>query len=298
MQMRIRIFMVLICIQDLIWNNSASIHCTPPQFPGESQACTHARLRLQGETPVSLRWLMGCTFRLRGGNVDSLVGDSPVENETLEMYSWDGRLFALRTVAGQPDALIDSEDNSLLWDRRNHSPSMLQHILAQASRTHRKTPFTVHSAAAVPSSQALMSNCDEKISEIRGEVCIQGEAADAAHDSEQDSKMESDESVEQEDTDVELQRTLDEVTQHRQRAKHPDPNALLDFASTIASTREGFIERTQRPPGCFERSCPSPSTAPHPRHALPSDTHEPCCPSRDIAHIAAAAAGGGGGGNP
>jgi hypothetical protein len=208
-------------MQQFVWNNTATWYETHLRFPVATQAGFHphpAGRMLSRLPPCS------CLPCLRGGSgdrTDSVTAVTNGENSTFEMYSWNGQLLALRTVEGQPDTLIDTSDNSHLWDRKKNPQSMLQHILAQASRTQRTTPFTFLSAPTSSPDHTAESKL-RRTSD--GTDAHDKEAALAANLAKL-SVIDDNEGPEEEDedTEAELQRTLDEV----RLDLHPDSNSTM-----------------------------------------------------------------------
>jgi hypothetical protein len=131
------------------------------------------------------------------------------------MYSWNGRLYALHKVNGEPDSFVQVDSGSQLWTR-SQPAGMLQHILAQASRTQRSAPFTVTSAPttllpAAPATPAMCAEESRRAVSRDGEDAGRDSAAVAAKEQAAPAEEEEEEEQAEEDTEEELARTLDEI---------------------------------------------------------------------------------------
>ena len=195
MRFLVRLLLWEMSVQLLITNNFAwqdwhSLSTSKHSQLSPFQTATKYRLR------ISPAW------HLRGGAEHFTATKD--ENATHAMYSWNGKLYCLQMVCGQPDKFIDTSDGSCLWNRGQHTAGMLQHILAQASPTKRETPFTVHSAAVLPAEPLVPDLATRDGVEDTGKSDAEGSELDECDD-----EGAADNALE--DTEEELQRTLDEV---------------------------------------------------------------------------------------
>jgi hypothetical protein len=160
---------------------------------------------------------------LRGGS-----HENSGEQTTVEMFNWNGKLYALHKSNGTADCFVDVENGSKVWNR-SQPETILRHILEQARPTQRTKPFSVKSAESALSAPIRRA---EMLSEIlNSPILPAGESTQhdatgvdnngvdgtspedprsSTHETQGD-KMIGIDAEEDEDTEAELYRTLDEV---------------------------------------------------------------------------------------